>query len=200
MKEEALLIFVRRPQLGKVKTRLAAAIGEEAALAVYKKLLAHTQTITSVLTCDKFVFYAEEIEDDDIWNKGYCKQMQANAGLGERMKAAFSLVFQKGYERVCIIGSDCFELTARLIRHAFDLLLEKELVIGPAADGGYYLLGMKNSLKDVFDGVAWSTDKVLLQTEEKIKEQNLLYALLPVLTDVDTVDDLPANFLTPAKN
>lgn len=199
MKEEALIIFVRKPELGKVKTRLAASIGAEAALAVYAKLLKHTQAVSSSLDCDKYVFYVNEIEEADLWHYGYHKLLQVHTDLGGRMKAAFNQLFEKGHGRICIIGSDCFELTPEIISNAFLLLKEKDVVVGPAKDGGYYLLGMSNSLKEVFEGVEWSTANVFEQTRTIIEQHGYTYALLPLLTDVDTVEDLPKDLLNNLK-
>lgn len=194
--KEALIIFVRKPERGKVKTRLAAAIGEGAALAVYEQLLQHTHAVCSSLTCDKYVFYVNAVEEVDRWSQGYHKLIQANTDLGGRMRTAFALLFQKGYHRICIIGSDCFELTVTVINHAFSLLQSNDVVIGPAKDGGYYLLGMQGDLKEVFDAIEWSTEKVLDQTKRKAVQRGYSYALLPVLTDVDTVDDVPQEILS----
>ena len=196
MTEEAIIIFIRKPEAGKVKTRLAAAIGAEAALAVYKKLLDHTHTISSALTCDKYVFYVDAVDNNDIWSSGYTKLLQANTDLGGRMKAAFTHLFQKGYARVCIIGSDCFELTSEIINSAFSLVYKNDVVIGPAKDGGYYLLGMRDGLKEVFDEIEWSTEKVFAQTKTKMEKHGYTYALLPLLTDVDTIDNVPEAILS----
>ncbi len=195
MVNDALIIFVRKPELGKVKTRLAATIGNEAALVIYKKLLEHTYTITSVLPCHKYVFYTTAVEEDDIWSKGYTKLVQANDDLGGRMKAAFACLFEKGHSRVCIVGSDCFELSAEIITKAFDLLDGSDLVIGPAKDGGYYLLGMRDDPKDVFEDIEWSTEKVFAQTLSRVKQHFYTCSLLPMLTDVDTINDVPEEWL-----
>ena len=195
MTEEALIIFVRKPVLGSVKTRLAAALGPEVALMIYQQLLAHTQSISHDLPCDKYVFYAGDIDEEDGWQAGYTKRQQVNGDLGERMKAAFAFLFEKGYRRLCIIGSDCFELTASIINDAFALLQKTDTVIGPAKDGGYYLLGMSGGLKEVFDGIAWSSGKVFSQTIAMLKQQQFTYQLLPLLSDVDTVDDVPEDVL-----
>lgn len=195
MTEEAILIFVRKPERGKVKTRLAAAVGNDAALAVYQKLLAHTKAITCTLSCDKYVFYASDVHADDLWREGFTKNMQSGADLGERMKAAFAALFAKDYQRLVLIGSDCLDLTTPVIQNAFDALRQVEVVVGPAADGGYYLIGMRNNVKDIFDGVDWSTEAVFRQTMEKLEHLNLAIYLLPVLSDVDRVEDLPAGFL-----
>jgi rSAM/selenodomain-associated transferase 1 len=191
MGEDAIIIFVRNPERGKVKTRLAATIGDEAALRIYKRLLQHTHTITSPLGCDKFVYYAGTVEEGDLWTVGCRKRVQQGDDLGEKMKAAFAQLFDLGYSRVCIVGSDCPELTTGIIERAFNELHAHDVVIGPAMDGGYYLLGMKEGLKNVFDGVEWSTAKVLDQTKGKMRKAGYSYSLLPLLRDVDTADDLP---------
>lgn len=189
--KEAQIIFVRQPQLGKVKTRIAAAVGNNAALAIYKKLLQHTYEITSPLSCAKFVFYADAINNNDLWNDGYQKLLQANGDLGMRMKAAFKYLFEKGYNRICIVGSDCYELTPAIITNAFYLLKTHDVVIGPAKDGGYYLLGMKDGVKEIFDGVEWSTESVLQQTLLNIQEYKHTFTLLQQLNDIDTIHDVP---------
>ena len=195
MTEKALIVFVRKPVAGSVKTRLASAIGPEAALAIYLQLLAHTHAVILELPCDKYLFYAGEIDEADQWREGFVKRQQSDGNLGERMKAAFAALFRKGYRQICIIGSDCFELTAETISTAFAVLQQKDVVLGPAKDGGYYLLGMKGGVKEVFDDVDWSTEKVFSQTVEKIKQQGLSFSLLPLLSDVDTVDDVPEDLL-----
>ena len=195
MQEEALIIFVRQPEWGKVKTRLAADVGNDAALAIYKKLLQHTHSITSVLNCAKFVYSAESVGGNDQWQQGYEKRLQAGSDLGERMKAAFTDLFQKGYQKICIIGSDCFELTAAVLESAFQQLNTHDVVIGPATDGGYYLLGMKGSLKELFAGIDWSTEHVFAQTKAHLERQDFTYAQLPKLSDVDTLADVPGAWL-----
>ena len=144
MKTNALIIFVRNPKLGKVKTRLAKTIGNEKALEVYNDLLFHTMTETQNLDCDKYVFYDENIETKDLWSeKIYEKQMQFGKDLGAKMQNAFQTLFDLGYQNCIIIGSDLFDLETNHIYEAFNKLKRNEAVIGPAEDGGYYLLGLK---------------------------------------------------------
>lgn len=188
--KNALIIFVRKPEYGLVKTRLAKDIGERKALEIYEILLQHTQSIFTNILADKFVFYATEICEDDMWN-AYKKFAQCGNDLGNRMENAFKNIFDKRYENVLIVGSDCFELTSEIIEVAFSLLEKNEVVIGPAKDGGYYLLGMKKMYSSIFQHINWSTHEVFDQTLQKIKSLDLSYDLLPVLRDVDTVDDLP---------
>lgn len=188
--KEAIIIFVRNLQLGKVKTRLANTLGDEKALAIYKELLYHTKEITAQITADKYVFYFDKIEENDLWNApGFFKCRQCNDELGGKMKNAFKELFDKGYEKVAIIGSDCFELTTAIIGEAFALLKNNDTVIGPAKDGGYYLLGMKKLIEPVFENKQWSTDSVFSETINDLTKNNFSFASLPVLTDVDTEED-----------
>lgn len=190
----AIIIFVRKPELGKVKTRLAASIGNEKALEVYNELLAHTKTITQNIAADKFVFYNNEITNDDIWdNLIYHKMLQSEADLGFKMQEAFTSLFKKGYEKVLIIGSDCFQLQEDTIKEALHLLEQKAVVIGPANDGGYYLLGMKKLFPEFFSNKTWSTADVYKDTVADFEMLNLKWASLPTLIDVDTEEDLLAS-------
>jgi uncharacterized protein len=189
MYKNALIIFVRNPILGKVKTRLAATIGNEKALQVYIHLLQHTKNITVSTIATKFVFYADEINDNDIWN-GYEKKLQSGNNLGERMENAFKELFAEDYKNICIIGSDCYELTTEIIEEAFEKLNSIDVVIGAAKDGGYYLLGMNNSTKKLFSNVEWSTAKVFTQTMQLINQQKLSCFVLPVLNDIDEEKDI----------
>ncbi len=192
--KEALIIFVRNPVPGKVKTRLAYTMGNEMALAIYKKLLLHTHAITKELPVDKFVFYAEPFEADNfnIWtyeDGGFMIREQQGIDLGGRMKNAFERLFQKQYRKVCIIGSDCMALTATCIETAFAQLHHSEVVIGPSVDGGYYLLGMRQLHLPLFEDKAWSTAQVLRSTMADLQRMQLSYKLLPVLSDIDTEED-----------
>ena len=195
MLKQALILFVRKPELGKVKTRIAATVGDEATLLIYQKLLQHTWDITHELSVDKFVFYTEIEPAEDLWSKGdFIKMIQEAGDLGHRMRSAFHTLFQMGYEEVVIIGSDCYELTPAIIKEAYQLLQHYELTIGPATDGGYYLLGMKKELKEVFSDVAWSTDQVFKQTINQLEAKGHSYTLLPQMNDVDTIDDVPESW------
>lgn len=189
--KNAIIIFVRNPVLGKVKTRLAKDIGSEKALQVYKKLLQHTHTITADLDCDKFVYYADGISEHDIWeNSLYKKKVQQGENLGDRMMAAFFELFQQGYTKIIIIGSDCPDLSGFIVLDAFDKLNEAEVVIGPSSDGGYYLLGMIQYIPDFFRDKAWSTDKVLSATLLDAVRLGKRCQVITELADIDTAEDL----------
>lgn len=192
----ALIVFVRHPVLGKVKTRLASTLGEKAALIIYQKLLSHTLVLATSSPADKFIFYADELVEHDMWSReGFSKQRQANGDLGYRMLQAFETVFAKGYDSVMIIGSDCHELTAAIVQQAFWLLQEGDVVIGPARDGGYYLLGMKKIHPKLFIDKAWSTSTVFSDTQNTISELGLTCRELPLLNDVDEEKDVPLAWL-----
>ncbi len=189
--KNAIIIFVRHPELGKVKTRLAKDIGNEAALEVYKKLMLHTHNITSQLDCHKYVFYAGAIIENDLWDSSmYYKKAQAGNDLGSRMQQAFESLFLLGYNKVIIIGSDCPGLTANDIENAFEQLHNTDVLLGPAADGGYYLLGLTQPFPELFTNKNWSTDTVLTDTIADIKQSGKQYSLLEQLTDIDTLADL----------
>jgi rSAM/selenodomain-associated transferase 1 len=190
-KKKAIILFVRHPEKGRVKTRLARDIGDERALEIYKRLLGHTQAITQELDCDRFVFYADAIVANDIWEgNDYRKRVQAGDTLGERMKNAFAEVFDSGYQKVVIIGSDCPQLSSAIISDAFKTLDTTDVVIGPATDGGYYLLALKYMITAVFENKQWSTDTVLTDTVADLEKLAVTYSLAPVLRDIDTGDDL----------
>ncbi|MEX0636814.1 MAG: TIGR04282 family arsenosugar biosynthesis glycosyltransferase [Ferruginibacter sp.] len=191
IQNEAIIIFVRNPVLGLVKTRIAAKLGSEVALKVYVKLLKQTHEIVCPLTSDKFLFYVDGINHQDLWeNHLFYKRNQVAGDLGVKMQQAFKEVFEMGYQRALIIGSDCYDLTTELITEAFEMLKQKQVVIGPAVDGGYYLLGMQKQQPSLFVNIEWSTSKVLEQTFEVCEKENLLFISLPTLSDVDEADDV----------
>lgn len=192
MTKNALIIFVKNPVEGNVKTRLAKSFGNSAAVAVYKQLLQHTFTITQHLVADKFVFYGDYINHEDLWpNNIYQKKLQLGTDLGDRMKNAFEYVLDLGYDKTIIIGSDCYELTTQILEEAYDELIITDTVIGPCNDGGYYLLGMKQLIPELFTDIAWSTHTVLPATIQAFKNLQLQYGLLQALNDVDDEASLP---------
>jgi len=189
--DDVLIIFVKNAEAGKVKTRLAKTVGNENALKVYKHLIQHTHDITARIPVDKWVFYSKTVEEFDLFEgRSYRKSRQVGEGLGDRMLAAFKEAFEAGYQRVSIIGSDCYDLNAEILTDAFRALHENEVVIGPAKDGGYYLLGMSELYADLFQNKKWSTEDVILDTMLDLKNLKLNYHLLPALSDVDHEKDL----------
>lgn len=187
--KKALIIFTRNPELGKVKTRLAKSVGDESALKIYKFLLNHTVQITENLNVDKYVFYSESIHRDDIWDPDiFRKKLQSGDDLGERMKNAFSEILGMGYEKAIIIGSDIYDLSSKDLETAYGALQNTHFVLGPASDGGYYLLGMNEMNPQIFQNKNWGTSTVLDETLIDIKEKK--YVLLQERNDVDYYVDI----------
>lgn len=191
MMDNALIIFIKNPVKGKVKTRLAITIGDDMALAIYQKLLKHTLNIVEHIAADKFIFFSDAIDESIGYsNTPVHKVVQSGNDLGEKMKSAFVQLFKTGYKRITIIGTDCPGITANILEGAFSKLNNSDVVIGPANDGGYYLLGIKEMYNYLFEKIAWSTSAVLHSTIERCKTNNLSYCLLTALSDVDEEEDL----------
>ena len=195
-KKKALILFTKNPELGKVKTRLAKTIGNEKALEIYIKLLQHTKEIVIELDVDKFVFYSDNIIYDDIWEPSkFNKKVQVGADLGNRMLHAFGELFQSGYQSVCIIGSDCYELNSDIIAGAFDDLSRNDVVLGPTFDGGYYLLGMNKLVPELFENKNWSTETVYSETLVDLKKLALSLSTTVKLNDIDEEKDVPQHWI-----
>lgn len=191
MEKKAIIIFVRSPELGKVKTRLAREIGDEKALEVYRELLRITHAIMVQCNADKFIFYTDGLKEKDMWEEHlFQKRGQAEGDLGYKMMSSFDELFQLGYSKVLITGSDCPGLTVQILDEAFNKLDSADAVIGPATDGGYYLLGLKHLLPGIFENKPWSTDKVLAATLTELQQYGKRFVLLQQLTDIDTLQDL----------
>ncbi len=191
MQDVALILFVRNPEPGKVKTRLAKSIGAEKALTVYKMLLEHTLQITFRLNCRKFVYYADRIEEHDLWSHpGYTKRLQFGYDLGERMGNAFQALYEQGFKKVLIIGSDCYQLQTNILEEAIQSLNQHHSVIGPTFDGGYYLLGMTGFIPEPFLAKEWSTGTVFSETVKNFNDLGLNFKVLGQLHDVDEAADL----------
>lgn len=192
----ALIIFARYPEAGRVKTRLAAETGDAFAAELYRLCAEHTfeqcrkaasSGIKSIL------FYSDHAERDLIekWaGSNFIYYVQSGDDLGRRMTDAFKKVFELGAKKVLIIGTDLPDISAELIVTAAEELNNFDAVIGPAADGGYYLLGLKNNAPELFEKINWSTGTVFKETELKLRKLNLKYKTLKVMNDIDTKKDL----------
>ena len=184
-----LLIFTRNPELGKVKTRLAKDIGDVKALEIYKFLLEHTINTTKGLQVTKQVYYSVKVREDDLWDTSFFnKKLQKGADLGSRMQHAFEQGFADGYTNIIIIGSDLYDLEQEDLEHAFELLQERGTVIGPATDGGFYLLGLTKLIPEIFTNKDWGTDTVLKATLKDLDLKNT--AILDARNDVDYLSDI----------
>jgi hypothetical protein len=189
MNKNLIIVFVRTPEIGKVKTRLAKSIGDQSALTIYKLLLTHTAAVLHDLSFSKVVYYSEIVRENDYWDATiFQKKVQKGSDLGERMQNAFETEFKEGYEKILIIGSDLFDLKPTHITTAFEALETHDITIGPSLDGGYYLLGMKELYHTLFKNKKWGTDSVLEHTLKDLKQQNI--KLLEALNDIDTFEDL----------
>jgi len=189
MKSELLMIFVRNPIIGTVKTRLASKIGNKLALKVYNELTRHTASICEKIKTKKKVYYSKEIIFNDSWSGlVFQKQLQCEGDLGQRMKTAFDEAFDEGYKKVIIIGSDVYSLSELIIQQAFHELNYHDVVIGPALDGGYYLLGLKMNYPQIFNNKNWGTKSVLKETLNDLKSKSIFF--LNPQNDIDDYDDL----------
>ena len=195
--KNALVIFTRNPELGKCKTRLAKVVGDKSALKIYKYLLQHTANVSKEVDADRFVFYSESIQDNDIWDDSFFnKKLQYGNDLGERMQNAFQQLFDSNYKNVIIIGSDLLDLNSAIINKTFSLINEYDAVIGPAKDGGYYLLGLKAANPKLFKNKEWGTETVRRDTLNDLKNSTVF--TLDELNDIDTFEDMkPYNQLKP---
>ena len=189
MQTSLLMVFVRNPKLGTVKTRLAVTVGDKMALEIYMELMRHTAEVTQKLSADRKVFYSEKIEKYDVWTEmSFSKALQTKGTLGQRMENAFSSAFEQGYKKVLIVGSDLYSLKTSHIEKALEQLDKKEVVIGPAQDGGYYLLGLNKKLPALFCNKNWGTSSVLKETLKDLRTKSV--ALMEPLNDVDDFEDL----------
>lgn len=187
MNKNALIVFLRKPEIGKVKTRLAKDIGDEKTLIIYQKLIEKTIQEISMLKADIYLYFTPEIPKDNLPGK-FNLRIQSGNDLGECMKNAFRDCFQKGHDKVIIIGSDCFQISHNLIQSSFEELNQNKFVIGPSEDGGYYLLGMTSPREDIFEDIEWSISSVYACTLGKLAGETI--AELPVLNDIDNLEDL----------
>lgn len=189
----ALILFARVPSLGKVKTRLESLLGREIVFQLYKHFLEDSiEKICSVNGVDGWIgVYPPQDAGyfQDITRRDSLTVFeQVGDDLGERMRNTIAQKFQEGYEKVAIIGSDSPTLPVTFIETAFRS--DKDIVIGPSTDRGYYLIGMNRRLFDIFDGVPWGTEKVLEMTLERVNRSGASLELLPVWYDVDRPEDL----------
>jgi uncharacterized protein len=186
-----LIIFVRAPRVGEVKTRLAAAMGSEGALAAYKVLL---QTVLASLAslASVEVHYTPESAADEVRDwvpPHWLLRAQGSGDLGARMDAAFVEAFAGGAERVALIGSDCPTITVQDIEDAWATLTDYDLVLGPATDGGYWLIALRQAQPALFQGIPWSTGAVLRETRARAERVGLRVGLLRERADIDTEKD-----------
>ena len=193
--DNILLIFAKNAIPGTVKTRLAKTMGDQRAMEIYLELRDHTLKQASGVECNRWLCYSRHIPDpsdprERLPADRFEKHVQHGEDLGQRMSNMFDKAFESGAKKVIIIGTDCPDLDSDLLQNAFDQLDTKGSVIGPAKDGGYYLLGLKKSTPTVFEGITWSTETVAAETQKRLAAAGLSIAQLPTLSDVDYEEDL----------
>jgi len=195
LEDRCVLFFIKNPQKAKVKTRLASAIGDKMAVNLYKRFLLE---MLSTLNKGTFFFYLcfhpeDSLKDLKNWlGEDYLYIPQIGENLGDKMKNAFIEAFSMKFKRVLLIGSDIPDLPLEFIDEAFKSLDEKDAVIGPSVDGGYYLIGFKDKtfLSRAFERIPWSTERVFDETMKVLENQKLTIHTLQPLRDIDTIEDL----------
>jgi rSAM/selenodomain-associated transferase 1 len=188
MKKEVVLVFQKNAILGKVKTRLASGMGEARALEIYRHLVQSTYSVLEDMLAPVWTYFSDFIPE--TVNPPIAKSfVQEGQDLGERMANAFASSFESGMDKVVLIGTDCPTLQSQHLNEAFEALTHSDLVLGPATDGGYYLIGMKRRADYLFEGIAWSTAEVLSQTLAVATAHGLHCTLLDELSDIDTQED-----------
>ena len=184
----AVGIFARPPVPGEVKTRLAADIGADKATRVYRYCVEYTLAVAQQSGLDYQLFISKASDDPLFQEEDY--RLQRGAGLGARMFNALRELQQAGDDGALLIGTDCLDMTPMHLRQAARLLADHELVLLPAEDGGYALIGCRDVNPALFDGVTWSTGEVYAQTLANAKRLNLRVASLESVRDIDRLQDL----------
>lgn len=195
---DCLIIFTRYPIPGETKTRLIPAVGAVGAANLHSQMTQHTvnqaRKLRDTDPTSIEVHVAQERDDRDLTNwlgVDLFYQVQGNGDLGERMARSISLAIQAGSERVIIIGTDCPSVNPDLLKSAFQQLTDRDLILGPAIDGGYYLIGLRRFIPELFGGINWSTAAVFQQTVDIADRLGLSRGTLPALADIDRPEDLP---------
>ncbi len=192
----ALILFVKYPTPGRVKTRLGRTIGMELSARLYRMFAETSFAIADELSKNStrvYVWFAPGGEASAIqsWvgREHFVYAEQRGDSLGDRMRYAFQETFRQGATNAVILGTDIPELEGSLVAQAFETLQQYHAVLGPSTDGGYYLLGMAAPGHDLFDGVPWSTPEVFPATLRLLEKHHATVAFLPTLSDIDTVED-----------
>lgn len=195
--KRGLIVFAREPLPGKVKTRLAASIGDRAAAELYESMLQDVlKTVRELSDVDAVVYWdCREEALPLLADKYRCRsRRQITGDLGERMRGAFEEMFADGSDVCCIIGSDAPDLPLPYLREAYRLLSAPpaDVVLGPSLDGGYYLLGLRQICPELFSEIHWGSAAVLAQSLGAAEDSGRFVSLLPLWRDIDTLEDLQA--------
>jgi rSAM/selenodomain-associated transferase 1 len=194
----ALIIFAKSPNQALVKTRLAPHLSDSGRVGLYTGLLEGTvRRLAGIEGVDTFICYWPEEEGGYFARFGLRMFPQSRGGMGTRMHKALKRVLDLGYEKAALVGVDIPELSGPLVLRALELLSVCDVVFGPARDGGYYLVGLREPRAEIFQGIEWSTCHTLGQSVEKASELGLRTGLTEVLSDIDTFEDLKSSGLLP---
>ena len=191
-----ICMLLKAPHPGTVKTRLARDVGDERAAAIYRALVEHqARAIPTGWQVSVYFTPPDALEEMRAWLQPYLPgvarfEPQSEGDLGQRLRAAVEVEFRQGARRVFLIGGDCPGISGDYLCEADQAFNECDLVIGPATDGGYVLLGLKTQSKALFENIAWSTPVVLEQTLSAARHESLHVKLLPMLEDVDDAESL----------
>ena len=197
--EEAIFVFLRWPEPGRAKTRLIPSLGPHRAADVYRRMA--ERVLDVVRNYDRpgllrvaYLDPPERADDVAAWiGNGFHMLAQPDGDMGRRLEDAFVGMFRKKARRVLAIGTDCVEITHEILDEAYEALERCDAAIGPALDGGYYLMGLNRPCHHVFRGIPWSSDRVLRETLGRLRSCGLVVRLLPPLLDIDTPEDLKAD-------
>lgn len=188
---QAMLLFVKYPTPGRVKTRLAKTIGDQEAARLYQQLAENNYSILRECKAANLIVVFDPPEDHDKvqqWFPDADQHIpQSGLGLGERLTNAFQWAFDQGFKGVIAFGSDTLNLTTTIVEQSFVMLKEVDVVVGPAKDGGYYLIGLTSKQPQLFAAIHWSTSEVLSQTYQAIQNLKLQYQILTTLEDLDEI-------------
>lgn len=185
--------MAKPPILGKVKTRLAKDCGNELALDYYIQMLEETIAFSTKIFARKTIHFTERNSFTDSFSL-FEKNYQTQGDLGIKMAYAFEQEFSNGATKAVMIGTDCPDNSSEIISDAFSKLELADVVLGPSKDGGYYLIGMKKLHISIFQNKIWSTKTVFREALEEIKKLGLKHAELPIVNDIDTMDDLKESY------
>lgn len=189
MSSSALIIFVKNPVPGRVKTRLAATVGDQEAMRIYLALCARTRDICLGIDADRYLYYSDFIDPHDAWsNAAFHKRCQVDGDLGQRMESALQEVLAH-HQQAVLVGTDCPLLSATILQESLDQLTTYDAILGPATDGGYYLLGLRQVIPTIFRDMTWSTDQVLADTVVRLTEAGATYHTVATLPDIDFATD-----------
>lgn len=187
----ALIIIAKQPEKGSVKTRLNGNMPEEKVLKLYTYLLEHTiHKLKAIPGVDTFIAYAPERAENYFLRFGVNLIVLPEGDLGTRMFHAFREVINRGYQKTALVGADIPDLSAAIILNAYDVLSTHDLVFGPARDGGYYLIGMRKLVREVFEDVPWSSDQTLKRSLDQTKKAGYSVDFTEILSDIDTIEDV----------